>query len=114
MTLTATCHCRAVRIEVDAPPSYLNECHCSICFKYGVRWGYYRPTEVRFHAGPDATDYYSWGEKNLEFHRCRSCGCVTHWQDKDPTSNRLGLNACLFEPADIAQVPVCQSPGPPD
>ncbi len=32
--LIATCHCDAVRIEVDLAPADLNQCHCSICRRY--------------------------------------------------------------------------------
>ena len=72
---TATCHCRAVRLEVDGPPSYLNECHCSICRRYGVHWGYYPPGEVAIEAA-------------------------------------TGVNGNLFEPADLASVPLHRSAGP--
>ena len=32
----------------------------------------------------------------ITFHRCRTCGCVTHWADKDPTYDRMGINARLL------------------
>ena len=108
---TATCHCRAVRLEVDAPPSYLNECRCSVCRRYGVRGGYYQPGEVAIEAAPGAIEAYSWGQANLDFHRCRLCGCVTHWTAR-AGGNRMGVNGNLFEPADLAAVPLRQSAGP--
>jgi hypothetical protein len=112
--LTASCHCGAVRIEVPAPPAYLNQCHCSICRRYGTLWGYYHPDAVRMLGGPGGTETYAWGEKNLEFHRCRVCGCVTHWQPTDTTETRMGINGRLLDPEDIAEVPIRQSPGPPE
>ena len=112
MTLTASCHCQSVRIEVGDAPEELNECHCALCRRYAVRWAYYRPDEVRILAEPGATEFYAWGERNLEFHRCRTCGCVTHWKDTDDAPPHIALNARLFDPADIADVPVRQSEGP--
>ena len=112
MTLIATCHCHSVRIEVSSRPSYLNECHCSVCRRYGVLWGYYRPDQVRLVCEPGATEFYSWGDRDLEFHRCRSCGCVTHWKDTDDTIPRMAINGRLFDPDDIAGVPIRQSEGP--
>lgn len=109
--LIASCHCGLVQIEVPAAPPYLNHCHCSVCRRYGTLWGYYRPDEVRVMG---ATAVYAWGERNLEFHRCRICGCVTHWQPVDVRETRMGINGRLLEPADVAEVPVRQSPGPPD
>ena len=111
--LSASCHCQSVRIEVDAAPDYLNQCHCSICRRYGVLWAYYRPDQVRLLSGPGATEAYIWGDRDLEFHRCRACGCVTHWTDTDRDASRMAINARLLDPADIAEVPVQQSEGPP-
>lgn len=110
--LTASCHCRSVRIEVGSAPSYLNQCHCSICRRYGTLWVYYRPDQVRLLCEPGATQAYSWGEGNLEFHRCRVCGCVTHWKATDPDARRMAINARLLDPVDIATISVRQSEGP--
>ncbi len=110
--LTASCHCGLVRLEVDLPPSYLNECHCSICRRYGVRWGYHRPDAVRLLCDAADTQIYAWGERNLEFHRCRVCGCVTHWLCVTDDEPRMGVNARLFDPVDMAAVPVRRSDGP--
>jgi hypothetical protein len=111
--LTASCHCGAIRIEVDSLPTHFNQCHCSICRRYGTLWAYYRPDEVRLLCTPNATETYCWGAKEIEFHRCRACGCVTHWAPIDKSETRMGLNGRLFDEADVAQVPVEQSEGPP-
>lgn len=110
---TASCHCGSIRIEVDGPPAYLNQCHCSVCRRYGTLWGYYRPDQVRVSCATDALDAYSWGDRMLEFHRCRACGCVTHWTSTDRTEARMAINGRLLDPADIADVPIRQSDGPP-
>jgi hypothetical protein len=52
------------------------------------------------------------GVTELEFHRCRACGCVTHWTAIDKTMTKMGINGRLFDEADVAQVPVQQSDGP--
>ena len=61
---------------------------------------------------PDATEIYCWGAKKLEFHRCRACGCVTHWAAIDKSAEVMGINGRLFDEAEVAQVPVQQSDGP--
>jgi hypothetical protein len=111
--LTGSCHCESIRIKVDVLPTYLNQCHCSVCRRYGTLWGYYRPDQVHLLCGPDATEAYSWNGRNLEFHRCRSCGCVTHWTSTDRNATRMAINARLLDPSDLAAVPVRQSDGPP-
>jgi hypothetical protein len=42
------------------------------------------------------TDSYAWNGKNVDFHRCRSCGCVTHWTPRDATRDKRGVNANLM------------------
>lgn len=111
--LTASCHCGLIRLQVESPPDHLNECHCSVCRRYGVRWAYYRSDQVRLVCEPDATEAYSWGDRMLDFHRCRSCGCVTHWTDTDENELLMAINGRLLDPSDIAGVPVRRSDGPP-
>ena len=111
--LTASCHCGAVRIEVEAAPEYLNQCGCSVCRRYGVLWGYYQVDRVRLGFGPEATEVYTWGPGELEFHRCRGCGCVSHWRSVDRSYTRIGINGRLFEPGDVEGVEVRRTPGPP-
>lgn len=109
--LIASCHCGAVRMSVPRRPADLNECRCSICRRYAARWAYYPPSDVDFLAGEGRTDAYVWGDKMLAFHRCSACGCLTHWSPLDG-GDRMGVNARLFEPDEIAGVPVRVSPGP--
>jgi hypothetical protein len=98
-TIDASCHCGAVHLAIDAPPQALTDCNCSICRRYGVLWTYYSPKQVKIVAAPGATDVYLWGERSIEFHRCKNCGCITHWAPVDATCDRMGVNARLMEPA---------------
>jgi len=91
----ASCHCGAVRLQVDTAPTEVTDCNCSICRRYGVLWAYYAPRQVRIAGG--ATDIYMWGDRMLEFHRCAVCGCVTHWAPVDKTHERMGVNIRLME-----------------
>jgi hypothetical protein len=100
--LDASCHCGAIHMEIDAAPATLTDCNCSICRRYGVLWAYYPPQQVRIVAGSDATDVYMWDDRAIEFHRCKTCGCVTHWAAVDRSAGRMGVNARLMEPSVIA------------
>jgi hypothetical protein len=103
--ITTTCHCGAVTIEIPRAPETLTNCDCSICRRYGTLWAYYTPDEVRVTAKPGATSAYAWGRKTLQFVRCTTCGCVTHWEPIVPgRGSRMGVNARNFEPAQLGQV----------
>ncbi len=96
-----SCHCGAVRIFVDHPPETVTDCNCSICRRLGGLTAYYKPFEVRME-GEEATFAYSWGDKDLAFHTCRTCGCNTHTLPvSERAQGRIAVNARMFDPAVI-------------
>jgi hypothetical protein len=101
--IEASCHCGAVRLTIDAAPETVTDCNCSICRRYGVLWAYYSPKQVRFGPPEPATETYMWDDRSIAFHRCRTCGCVTHWAAVDPTRDRMGVNARLMPLEVVAQ-----------
>ena len=98
----ATCHCGAVHIDLDVAPTEVTDCNCSICRRYGVLWAYDSPSRVRLTPAAGATDIYMWDDRAIEFHRCKTCGCVTHWAAADRTRDRMGVNGRLLPPTILA------------
>jgi hypothetical protein len=100
--ITCSCHCGAVRFEIDEPPTELTDCNCSLCRRIGGLWTYYKTGQVKMLSAPGATLIYIWGDKDLETHTCKTCGCTTHWQAaKKDAPDRMGINARMMEPAVI-------------
>ena len=105
--LLATCHCGAVSVEAPRKPRRLTSCNCSVCRRYGTLWAYYPVAQVKVSAAPGATQAYVWGDKSLEFVRCATCGCITHWQPIGPVpGSRMGVNARNFDPGAVLGVRV--------
>jgi hypothetical protein len=100
--IQASCHCGAVHLEIEAAPAVVTDCNCSICRRMGTLWAYYRPEQVRVVPPSGATEAYVWGDRMLEFHRCKVCGNVTHWAAIDKTLPRMGVNARLMDLAVLA------------
>jgi hypothetical protein len=98
--IESSCHCGAVRLEISRAPEEVTDCNCTLCHSYGVLWAYYSPEDVKVTGG--ATDIYMRGERKTEFHRCKNCGCVTHWTAVDKTRDRMGVNARLMAPEILA------------
>ena len=97
--LTASCHCGAVRIELQRAPRTLTNCNCSICRRYGALWAYYKASAVRVVCEPGALECYCWGDKTLSFFRCRTCGCITHHERvRAKSDSTVGVNARNIEP----------------
>ena len=104
--IESSCHCGAVRLKIEAAPETVTDCNCSICRRYGTLWAYYSPKVVRITPPEGATDIYMWDDKAIEFHRCKSCGCVTHWAPVDKKHDRMGVNARMMTPEVLAQARV--------
>jgi hypothetical protein len=100
----SSCHCGAVRLAIETAPTEVTNCNCSICRRYGTLWAYYSPKVVKLNGG--ATDIYMWDDRAIEFHRCKICGCVTHWAPVDKKHDRMGVNARMIAPEVLAQARV--------
>src|SRR5688572_7559981 len=107
--IRAACHCTKVRLEIDEAPSWVLDCNCTLCRRYGALWAYYKPGQVKLVDGGDATDAYTWSDEVLAFHRCKECGCVTHMiaLETHPPSI-YGINARLIPTLDPAKVRLVQ------
>ena len=113
--IQASCHCGAVRLEIDGPPpETLNACQCLHCLKRGGLWAYYSPKQVRVVSPPEATTNYMSGDRMLELHFCKVCGCTAYWAPVDKDYDRMGINARLMPPAVWTAIPIRESPGPPE
>ena len=99
-----SCHCGAVRLTLPSTPTVATACNCSLCRRVGALWAYYRPEQVTLVVGAGTTVPYVQGERTLEMHHCATCGCVTHWQSLK--KDRVGVNARMINPAEIAEIPV--------
>jgi hypothetical protein len=100
--INASCHCGSVHLEIDAPPSEVTECNCSICRRYGVLWAYYPPERVRVLLPDAPTNVYVWNGRTTAFHHCRNCGCVSHWSAANGEGDKMGVNARLMDPEILA------------
>lgn len=100
---TAACHCGAVTIALSVRPDEVTECNCSLCRSYGVLWSYHRRVEVIDMPDGTTTLTYAWNGRHVDFHRCRICGCVTHWLPRDAGRDDCGINARLLPPDVLGQ-----------
>ena len=100
--IEATCHCAAVTITVATAPTEVTECNCSLCRSYGVLWAYYPASAIAVRPDPPPTHTYAWNGRHVDFHRCATCGCVTHWTPRDATRDQRGINARLLHPEVLA------------
>jgi len=74
-TLRGSCHCGAVRFEVQADPARgASRCNCSICTKFGALGAIVKPAAFELLSGEAALGSYEWGHKVSKRFFCKSCG----------------------------------------
>jgi hypothetical protein len=100
------CHCGAVAFTFDDTPDAATKCNCSICRKLGATWIYTHPKNVQFTQGMNSNVEYKWGEENLSFHSCATCGATTHWSLNAEDPQKIAVNLNLIDPAKVAHIPV--------
>jgi len=76
MTLTATCHCGATRIEVPRMPDVMKTCNCTFCHRAGAVWDYYDPGDLTIISAEHDAVYAPSGMNHHHF--CSKCGGNTH------------------------------------
>lgn len=104
--MEVTCHCGNVSLALDSLPDEVGECNCSICRRYAARWGYFSPQQVQVKL-KQKTAFYCWGDKYVEFHRCDSCGCLTHYVTTEKCAQKmLAVNMRMAENDVLASIPV--------
>ena len=71
---TGSCHCKAVRFEIEAVIDRVTQCNCSICSKKGILHHRVSPENFRLLAGESALGTYQFGTMVAKHHFCRVCG----------------------------------------
>lgn len=105
--IKGSCHCGAVHWSVDEKPQAATACSCTICRRYGVLWAYYYEGEGAYVSGP--TQAYIWGDQEIGFHFCPTCGCMAYWRSLTVNKEgrrRIGLNLRMADPDAVARIPI--------
>jgi hypothetical protein len=95
MTVTGSCHCGRVTIEVPGAPEWLGRCNCSFCRRTGSLMAYYPDDGGVRIAGETAA--YVWGDRMISQHHCPVCGCFTDWRSTGTSHGKVGINARLLD-----------------
>ena len=110
--LSATCHCKAIRLLFPPLREPVNECLCNVCRRYGALWAYYQPEEVTVQ-GAEALEEYVQNKRTLSFKRCKHCGCMTHYTvvPGADTKPRIAVNCRMMEKEPYMKLERKQSDG---
>ena len=73
-TYHGSCHCGAVKFEVDAELSEITRCTCSMCSKKGGLFCYVPPDQFRLLQGEEDLTLYRFNTELAKHIFCKHCG----------------------------------------
>jgi hypothetical protein len=112
-TRTGTCHCGAVRFEVDLEEglSNLRRCNCSLCRRKGAIMASVPIERLRVVAGIDKLTLYQWNTRQARHYFCSVCGIYTHHQRRS-NPREYGFNVACIDGVDpFALAPIAVGDG---
>ncbi|MEK2647061.1 GFA family protein [Bdellovibrio sp. BCCA] len=84
-----SCHCGAVKFEVDADLKEGITCNCSICNRKGTILAFVPDSAFRLISGGDSLTDYQFGKKSIHHTFCKVCGVTAFASGKMPTGEPI-------------------------
>jgi len=105
-----SCHCGAVRFEIETDFPELTTCDCSICKKKNALMVKVHESKFRLLAGNDSITEYQFHTKTAKHYFCKVCG-IYPFHRKRVTPDSLGINVYCLEDASLEGIPVRRAIG---
>jgi hypothetical protein len=109
-TYQGSCHCGAVRFEIETDFPELTMCDCSICKRKNALMVKVHESKFKLLAGQDALTEYQFHSMTAHHYFCKICG-IYPFHRKRVTPDNFGINVHCLEAADLEGVPVRQAVG---
>ena len=109
-TYTGSCHCGAVRFEIDTDFPELTTCDCSMCRRRNALMVRVHESRLRLLAGTESLAEYRFHTRTATHYFCRVCG-IYPFHRKRVTPDHFGVNVHCLHDFDPAGIPVLQASG---
>lgn len=104
-TYRGSCHCGAVRFEIDTDAPELTTCDCSICRRKNALMVKVHETQLRLLAGEDALTEYRFHTQTARHFFCKVCG-IYPFHRKRMVPDHYGVNVFCLDGFDPTGIPV--------
>lgn len=105
-----SCHCGAVRFEIETDFPELTMCDCSICQRRNALMVKVHESRFRLLAGEDSLTEYRFHTNTARHFFCRVCG-IYPFHRKRVTPDYFGINVFCLHDFDQTGIPVRQAVG---
>lgn len=101
-----SCHCGAVRFEVEGAPEGVIECNCSHCQRKGFLLWFVPRETLSITAGEDALTNYTFNKHMIVHRFCPTCGVQGFGIGKAPDGSEMAaINIRCLEGIDLDAIP---------
>lgn len=88
-TYVGSCHCGAVRFEVETDIDHVRMCDCSICSKRGALNFRVPKENLRLLTPWEDLSLYEWGSRTAKDYFCAKCGILPFRRPGAPTREEI-------------------------
>ena len=100
-----SCHCGAVKFEIETDFPELTTCDCSICRRKNALMVKVHDTHFKLLEGEAALALYQFHTHTAKHYFCRNCG-IYPFHRKRVTPDYFGINVYCLEGFDPSGIPV--------
>lgn len=106
MTHKGSCHCGAIRFEVEGTFEHVIECNCSHCSRKGYLLWFVPRAQLKLETPAQALGTYTFNRHVIQHHFCTTCGCAPFGFGRKPDgSETAAVNVRCLEDVDLATIP---------
>ncbi len=109
-TFNGTCHCQAVKFEIDTDLEELTTCDCSICHRKNALMVKVHESAMRILSSDDELSTYTFNTHTAQHYFCKTCG-IYPFHRKRVTPDYFGVNVMCLKDFDPSGIPVRATDG---
>lgn len=84
-----SCHCGAVKFEVDSDLEQIIECNCSHCYRKGLMLTFVDPVSFRLESGEQNLTEHQFNRHAIHHQFCRTCGVQSFAHGQRPDGAKM-------------------------
>ena len=103
---TGSCHCGAVKFNVEGEPSKAIECNCSHCSRKGFLLWFVPRSDFALATGEDVLQTYTFNKHAIQHRFCTQCGTQPFAYGRNPKdgSEMVAVNIRCLDGVDLDAV----------
>ena len=109
-TYKGSCHCQAVRFEIETDLPELTTCDCSICIRKNALMVKIHENQMKIISGKEMLSTYTFHTHTAQHYFCSICG-IYPFHRKRVAPDHYGVNVHCLENFDPTGIPIRASDG---